>query len=147
VCGADAGRDWSEAMRQDMIQAYKDYANALRLGDLSLARLSAREYNELLAELGGPEVNPGERYLSMGQQKRPGEQFQAVWDRIADALSLSQFKKTMGLRTYKAKALFVRDHVSKSRKIHTLCNQLVELIEAHETEVRESLIAIGGDRE
>jgi hypothetical protein len=125
-----------------MIQAYKDYANNLRLGDHSLARLAAREYNELLAELGGPEQNPGERYLSMGMSKRPGEQFQVVWDQIADALSLSQYKKTMGLRTYKAKALMVRDHVSKSRKIQALCNKLIQLIDANETEVRESLKAV-----
>jgi hypothetical protein len=43
-------------VKQDMIQAYKDYANNLRLGDHSLARLAAREYNELLAELGGRTV-------------------------------------------------------------------------------------------
>jgi hypothetical protein len=78
----------------------------------------------------------------MGMSKRPGEQFQVVWDQIADALSLSQYKKTMGLRTYKAKALMVRDHVSKSRKIQALCNKLIQLIDANETEVRESLKAV-----
>lgn len=129
-------------MKNQLIEAYKDYANNLRLGDMSLARLAAREYNEILADMGGPENNPGERYLSMGAQKRPGEKFQAVWDKIADALSLSQYKKTMGLRTYKAKALLVRDHVSKSRKIHALCNELINLIDKHEAEVRESLKAV-----
>lgn len=132
-------------MKNQLLDAYKDYANALRLGDYSLARLSAREYNELLESMGGPETNPGEMYLTMGMAKRPGETFQEAWNKIADALSLSQFKKTMGLRTYKAKALFVRDHVSRSKKIHALCNELIGLIEKHEKEVRESLKAVSNE--
>lgn len=97
---------------------------------------------DMLEQLGGPEQNPGESYLSMGMTKRPGELFQVAWGKVADALTLEQFKKTMGLRTYKAKALFVRDHVSKSKKIHALCNKLIELIEQHEALVAESLKAV-----
>lgn len=129
-------------MKTQLMDAYRDYAQALRLGDMSLARLAAREYNETLESMGGPENNPGERYLSMGQGKRPGEKFQAVWDKIADALSLSQFNKTMGLRTYKAKALYTRDYVTRSKKLQALCNELIELIEQHEEEVRNSLKAV-----
>lgn len=70
---------------------------------------------------------------------------QARWTKIADALTLEQYKKTMGIRNYKAKALLVRDHVSKSKKIKALCDDLIKAYDLEfsaENQIKKDIIKL-----
>lgn len=55
------------------------------------------------------------------------EQLSQAWTKVADQLSLKQYQKTMGNSNYKAKALFVMSHVSKSKRVHADCVALINL--------------------
>lgn len=55
------------------------------------------------------------------------QQLSDAYKPIVDALTFKQFGKTVGIRNYKAKALFIRDYVTKSKKVQDQCNKLIEL--------------------
>lgn len=66
-------------------------------------------------------------------------QTRKAYDALVEALTFKQYSAGMGILNMKARALFVRDHVTQSKKIHALCNAVIAAYDS------ESLKAVSNE--